>query len=292
MPVDLVTDPVVPRHGRRRAALTRGAAGIVLAGVTPLAGPVRDQGQSPASVSVTFLANEGVLLSSGSTRVLIDALFIKYETGFAVPAESTQAALRHARAPFDSVDLVLVTHRHGDHFHPGPAAAHLAANPGATLLTSQQVIDSMRQVPGIARLAPRMVPRTMAPGTRRRVVVNGLPVELLGLPHGGRRHRHVEHLGYVVELAGRRILHVGDAELSEATLAPLALDTSRIDVALLPAWSLTDRGSREAIARWIRPRQVIAFHLSEGAGRREVREVQEAWPGAGVFVRSLEARSW
>ena len=132
----------------------------------------------------------------------------------------------------------------------------------------------------------------MAPGTRRRALVNGLPVELLGLAHGGRRHRHVEHLGYIVELGGRRVLHLGDAELSEATLAPFRLDTSRIDVALIPAWAVTDRESREAIRRWVRPRQAIAFHLSEGAGDREVREIEAAWPGAVALTRSLETRTW
>jgi L-ascorbate metabolism protein UlaG (beta-lactamase superfamily) len=248
--------------------------------------------QAPSGVTITYLANEGVLLSSGSTQVLIDALFIRYGPEYAVPADSTQSALARALGPFDSVDLVVVTHRHGDHFHPDPLAAHLSANPGATLLTSQQVIDSMRHVPGVARLTPRMVARTMAPGTRRRALVNGLPVELLGLAHGGRRHRHVEHLGYIVELGGRRVLHLGDAELSEATLAPFRLDTSRIDVALIPAWAVTDRESREAIRRWVRPRQAVAFHLSEGAGDREVREIEAAWPGAVAFTRSLETRTW
>ncbi len=248
--------------------------------------------QAPPGVTITYVANEGVLLSSGGTQVLIDALFLHYGPEYAVPADSTQSALERARAPFDSVDLVLVTHRHGDHFHPDPLAAHLRANPGATLLTSRQVIDSMRHVPGIARLAPRMVARTMAPGTRRRALVNGLPVELLGLPHGGRRHRHVEHLGYIVELGGRRVLHLGDAELSEATLAPLRLDTSRIDVALVPAWAVTNRESGEAIRRWVRPRQVAAFHLSVGADEREAREIEAAWPGAVALTRSLEARTW
>jgi L-ascorbate metabolism protein UlaG (beta-lactamase superfamily) len=34
------------------------------------------------------------------------------------------------RAPFDGVDVVLVTHRHGDHFHPAAVAAHLRADVG------------------------------------------------------------------------------------------------------------------------------------------------------------------
>jgi len=252
--------------------------------------------QAPANqdgVSITFLANEGVLLSSGTKKVLIDALFLKYETGYAVPADSTQAALQAARAPFDGVDLVLVTHRHGDHFHPAPVAAHLRANPRAVLLTSRQVIDSLRaHAPARALPAPRLLARTTAPGTRRREMVNGVTVELLGLPHGGRRHRRVEHLGYVVELGGRRVLHVGDTEFTEAAFAPFRLDTARIDVALLPLWAVTGREGRRVIERWIRPRQVVAFHVGEGEGARAAREVRAALPGAVTFVRSLERRRW
>ena len=273
-----------------------GASGLAciawLVVATPAA-PAAPGAQASAGVSVTFLANEGVLLSGGGRKVLIDGLFLKYETGYPVPADSTQTALARAASPFDSVELVLVTHRHGDHFHPTPVAAHLRANPRAVLLTSAQVIDSLRRhQPAAGVPEARTVARTMAPGTRRRVVVNGLTVELLGLPHGGRRHRHVEHLGYVVELGGRRVLHVGDAELSEATLAPFRLDTARIDVALVPAWAVTNRETRRAIERWVRPRQVVAFHLGEGADSADVREVESAWPGAVAFTRSLDVRSW
>jgi L-ascorbate metabolism protein UlaG (beta-lactamase superfamily) len=244
-------------------------------------------------VSVTFLANEGVMLSAGAKKVLIDALFLKYESGYAVPADSTRAALERARPPFDAVDLVLVTHRHGDHFHPAPVAAHLRANPRATLLTSRQVIDSLRgRISGGAILGPRLMARTTAPGTRRREVVAGITVELLGLPHGGRRHRAVEHLGYVVELGGRRVLHVGDTDFTEAAFAPFRLDTARIDVALLPYWAVTSREGRRVIARWIRPRQVVAFHVGEGEGERVAREVRAAAPGAVTFVRSLDTRRW
>ena len=245
-------------------------------------------------LSITFLANEGVLLSgstaTGSGKVLIDGLFLKYGREFAVPAESTQAVLRGARPPFDAVDLLLVTHRHGDHFHPAPVAAHLRANPRALLLTSRQVIDSLRSGAGSVALPERrVVARTLAPGRRRRALVNGIPVELLGLPHsGGRRHRGVEHLGYLVELGGRRVLHVGDAELSEATLAPFRLDTARVDVALLPWWALTDEETRRAVERWIRPREIVAFHVSEGEAASVRREVGAAEPGAHVFSRSLE----
>jgi L-ascorbate metabolism protein UlaG (beta-lactamase superfamily) len=244
-------------------------------------------------VSITFLANEGVLLSSGDKQVLIDALFRKYETGYAVPADSTRDTLERARAPFDSVDLILVTHRHGDHFHPASVASHLLANPRATLLTSAQVIDSLRgRLPAQRELTTRVLARTTAPGTRRRETINGITVELLGLRHGGARHRHVEHLGYVVDLGGRRVLHVGDTDISEETFAPLRLDTARVDVALLPMWMVTSREGQRVIARWIRPKQVVAIHVGTDETETAPRAVSAAIPGAIAFSRSLDTRRW
>jgi L-ascorbate metabolism protein UlaG (beta-lactamase superfamily) len=256
--------------------------------------PARVPSQSPDGIAITFLANEGVMLSSGTKKVLIDALFLKYRTGFAVPADSTRTALEQARAPFDGVDLILVTHQHGDHFHPAPVAAHLRANPRATLLASRQVIDSLlRYVSASPPLSPRFMARTTAPGTRRQEVVSGITVELLGLPHGGRwRSRGIQHLGYVVELGGRRVLHVGDTEFDEATFAPFRLDTARIDVALLPYWAVTSREGGRVIERWIRPRQVVAFHVGEGEPEEVMRAVRAAMPGAVTFGRSLESRRW
>ncbi len=233
------------------------------------------------------------MLSSGTKKVLIDALFLKYETGYAVPADSTRIALERARPPFDRVDLVLVTHRHGDHFHPAPVAAHMSANPRATLLTSRQVIDSLRHHvhPSAAR-GPRLIARTTAPGSRRREIIGGITVELLGLAHGGRRHRAVEHLGYIVELGGRRVLHVGDTDTSEEAFAPFRLDTARIDVALLPAWMVTSREGRRVIERWIRPRQVVAFHVGDDETERLAREIRAALPAAITLTRSLDTRRW
>jgi L-ascorbate metabolism protein UlaG (beta-lactamase superfamily) len=246
-------------------------------------------------LAITFLANEGVLLSGrdrGTPRtVLIDALFEPYES-YAVPPDSAQSALRTARAPYDAVDLILVTHRHGDHFHPAPVAQHLRSSARAVLVTSREVVDSLRGrlTPELVR-SERIAARTMPAGTRRTLLVNGITVQLFGLPHGGRRHRHVEHIAYLVELGGRRVLHVGDAELSEASLAPFRLDTMGIDVALLPHWALTDEETRRAVARWIRPGRIAALHLAAG-DTRTAREVRAAEPQAHAFLRPLERVTW
>ena len=246
------------------------------------------------SLTITFLANEGVMLSSGDKKVLIDGLFLKYKTGFALPADSTQRALQQARPPFDGVDLILATHQHGDHFEPMPVAAHLRATPGATFLAAAQVIDSLRRYAPARDLTPaRFLARTTREHARRRDVVNGVSVEQLGIPHGGGwRSRGLEHVAYIVELGGRRVLHLGDASLSDDVLAPFRLDTARIDVALVPAWLLTNEKERAALERWIKPRQIVGFHLGEGEEAGAIAAIRQAAPRAIVFSRSLEQRRW
>ena len=260
------------------------ALGVVL----PRLGPTQGSG----GVTVTLLANEGVHLSSGTQQVLIDGLFRFYGPEFALPADSTRAQLEGARAPFDSVDLVLVTHRHGDHFHPVSMVSHLAANPRATLVTSRQVIDSMR---GSLAAAPHVVAQTRAyttaQGRRSRIVVNGIPLEVLGIPHGADRLRRVEHLGFVVDIGGRRVLHVGDTDGSEASFAPFRLDTARIDVALLPDWMVRSEDGRRVIAQWIKPKHVVAFHMPDDDAHR-ARTAQAGPPGVIPMSRSLERRTF
>jgi L-ascorbate metabolism protein UlaG (beta-lactamase superfamily) len=254
----------------------------------------QSEGTSADGVLVRFLANEGVLLMAGQDKVLIDALYVRYGD-YAVPDERTARHLALAQPPFDSVDVVLVTHYHGDHFAPEPVARHLRFNQRAALLTSGQVIDSLRAGADLAGVdAERIVSRTMKPGTRQRDTINGIAVEVLGIPHGSRRHRHVEHAGFIVEMGGRRVLHVGDTEITEETYAPFRLDTARVDVALIPYWSLLDDDSRRVIARYIKPKYIVAMHVDAGdeAGRRIARQVESAMPGAVTFHRPLESRGW
>jgi L-ascorbate metabolism protein UlaG (beta-lactamase superfamily) len=271
----------------RLSPLHRSLAVATFVLITPALGA---QGAVAADtgVTITFLANEGVMLSGGGKKVIIDGLFLKYKQGFALPAESTQALLRTARAPFDSVDLVLVTHHHGDHFHPEPAAAHLFANPRATLVASPQVIDSMRgRIAAAPAIARRALAREVPISRIRRETVNGVAVEILGL-----KHHDLQHNGFIVELGGRRILHVGDTDDAASAFAGIGLDTLRVDIALLPAWMGTERGGRAAIERWVRAARLAFFHVGEGAHERIEHELHAAFPRAVVFYPSLTRVVW
>lgn len=277
----------------RRATLAAAciATALLLAAAPPSAPRPH---QSSTRTTLTHIANEGLLLTHGNRKVLIDALFGDYGAGFARPADSTQRKLEQARPPFDSVNVVLVTHRHGDHFGAREMTLHLQANRAAALVAPVQVIDSLRQYAPARQLpSARLLGKSLAPGTRQRETINGVTIERLGIPHGGggRLRPRPEHLAYLIDLGGRRFLHLGDAEMGEDAYAALRLDTARIDVALIPEWMVDGAEGRRLITQWIKPREIVAIHLARGATPRAP---ESPLNGAPVrrLARSLERLEW
>ena len=68
-----------------------------------------------ATVEITYIANEGVLISSAGKQVLIDGLHREYERAYAFLPPPHREKIETAKAPFDQIDLLLVSHRHLDH---------------------------------------------------------------------------------------------------------------------------------------------------------------------------------
>ncbi|HEY5680421.1 MAG TPA: MBL fold metallo-hydrolase, partial [Pseudomonadales bacterium] len=76
---------------------------------------------------LTYLANEGVMITWRDEAVLIDALFRGGVAGYATLDPKTRDDLESARAPFDRVQAILVTHFHADHLDPEAVVSHLTA---------------------------------------------------------------------------------------------------------------------------------------------------------------------
>ena len=254
---------------------------------------------SPPTVDMTFLANEGVLLTAGETRVVIDGLFRPYKT-YAVMPEADRERLETNQPPFDGIDLVLVSHMHGDHFHPESVARHLRENPQATLVTSGQVVAEVAAQIGVPsdgapanNDAVRTRLRDVTPGAGERVAltVAGIDLQLLGLPHGS-RHSSIQNVGYVVTLGGRKILHIGDADTNAETFRRLALDRDGIDVALLPAWFLTERDGQAIIRDHIKPRRLVGIHLLASGEDEVVASARAAFPDSDALTKLLEKRRY
>ena len=271
-------------------ALTSAIA-IALLGASTLGSARPLAAQTGDSLTITFLANMGVMLSSAGRTVMIDGLFGDGLPDYGVVTPATRGVLQRAAPPFAGVDYVLATHVHRDHFDPASVLGHLRANPRATFISSTQAAERLREADGASARAigARIVGVDPPRGARRRILsAASVTMDALGLPHGRTRNR-ATNLGYLIDIGGRRVLHAGDAEFAAADVARLGLGERGVDVALLPFWYLTSSALREVVRRDVRPASIIALHVPPADRERVMREIQAEFPNARAFGRELES---
>jgi L-ascorbate metabolism protein UlaG (beta-lactamase superfamily) len=215
-------------------------------------------------LEATYLANEGVLLRSGTSAVLVDALFGEGLEGYPTVPSEQRERLERAEPPFDAVTLVLATHRHRDHFEPTAVARFLAANARTHFLSTPQAASELGAAlaasGGGAPIERRIHSALPAAGALEHHELGGVSLRVAQLHHGA--GNETQNLGFLIELGGVRVLHVGDTSASAADFAPLALDRAGIDLALLPVWYFTSQGLASAVSEQMRPRRSVAFHFA------------------------------
>lgn len=263
--------------GRRPVALRLLGTGLALFLAVACAGTESDEAPPFPLVEirpleVTALANAGYLVTHEGRGVLVDALF-NINVDSALPPRlhdhldpEREAILEAALAPFDEVDLVLVTHAHDDHFTPDAVARFLESNHRALLVCPAAVAERVRRAhPDPAGLEGRISALDPDPGATEELRWEGIAVLALGLPHVGRSDGGAGHNGYLVEIGPHRFLHLGDAAATRDGFAPFdAPLADRIDVAFAPYWFVTESGGLGLLRGRIRPRHVVVTHANRG----------------------------
>lgn len=214
---------------------------------------------SSPSLEISYLANEGFLVNVDGKKVLIDALFRGGVEGYALLSKANREKLEGASSPFDGVDLVLATHHHADHFDAQAVAAHLSRNPLALFISTPQAIEKLKAVGGFDRISDRIVAASPKEGERITRAHRGVTVQMLNIHHG--RNRPFQNLGFIVEIGGKKFLHIGDSEAEDFVFKNYAIAKDGIDVAFIPYWYFFDAGWKRAVRDHIQARQVVLMHI-------------------------------
>jgi len=273
------------------------AIAIALAPVTAQeAEPKPEPKRGP--LSVTYIGNEGFMIESGGVKVLVDALYRDGVPGYVVIPEERRRLLETAQPPFADVTLILATHYHADHFDPGAVLEHLKASPKTVFLSTPQAVDLMRELPDFDTVRGRVRPEHPQEGERVRAERPGLVLHVLNLHHG--RERPVQNLGFIIEMRGVKILHVGDTEATVKDFQANLIREEEIDLVFLPYWYLT-AGNEKAIEEAIAPGRIVATHLpppsdpqgllqTQGGFEKLAAGIEGRFPKAVVFRQEMETR--
>ena len=207
-------------HNPTRSALHRAKSGLrlglraVLAGVlffTSLTSAALTSAEEQASLTATYLGNEGIMVAQGGTKVVFDPLYQNtYGTYQSVP-EETREALLSAQEPFDGLQALFVSHSHGDHFSASDLVRFVAAHPDAYVVAPTQAIDALKgalkeadQTPPDSRLVSVALDYGDAP---LELNVGQIKVEAVRIAHaGGDERRSIENILYRVTFPGEAVV--------------------------------------------------------------------------------------
>lgn len=254
---------------------------------------IRGELEQNSTLEVRYIANEGVLLTSRDKRVLIDGLHRKYNDAYAYLPDTEREKIESAKEPFDKIDLLLVSHRHGDHFHPESIGNYLKSSPKTVFASSHQVVEEVAaKFADYAAIKNRVTPITFSLKTRQAMKLAGIDVDFLSVGHGSGRHAVIQNLGHVITIGGKKILHVGDAEITPEIFDAFDLETKSIDIAILPYWFLTSKTGSVLVEQHIKPKHLIAVHVGPAEGEQVTRDVKKNFPNADVFTTMLEKRKF
>lgn len=275
------------RSGRFLALL------LALAGIAACASKSPEPPSPPGALVLASIANEGVLLSAGERKVLIDALFDRPNPEYRAPAPDVLAKMMSGTPPFAGVDLVLVTHDHPDHFAPALAVRYLEAFPGAVLVAPADAVAAMREAAADwTRIESRVLSPAIQVGEKARLDPAGIPVTALRTFHSGNR-ASPHNFMYLVELDGWRVFHEGDSSAQVEQFASFGLASADIDLALVHAWFPTSPEGERLLKEVLAPRHIALMHLPirlEGETPAQIDAIRKNYPDIFLLTPGMPPR--
>lgn len=263
-------------------------AGLLLSSLV-VAQPMTAEPDAARGLKVSFLANEGFLIGDSIRSVVIDGFVTRPYSKYGAVDASVWEKMLAREPPFDNVVLALVSHVHRDHFQRQAAMAFLLAHPETTLVSSPNVRKALESEPAFDRVSERVKSLEPAWGERLALEIEGVRVEFLHLPHGGRPWSEIHNIGHIVELDGKSVLHIGDAQQDSRPYEAVDLSKTVFDVALIPYWMYLSSDGRELRSKYLRAKTEIAVHVPP----LQVGEVRDAiaksFPSVQLLSVSLDS---
>lgn len=186
------------------------------------------------SISITHIANCGFLIEIDGHKIIVDGLFKHGHDHYSVPDTITQELLVSNQAPFNEIDLILVSHTHEDHFDKGMVIECMLNNPSVHLLCPQQVIDSINNESAYQTIKPRIIECTPDTFKTQVIHIGNIAIHACRFAHPGERHKDVQNIAYLVSANGKSIFHSADIDpVKIDKYSGVKLNEMNIDVGLL-----------------------------------------------------------
>ena len=252
---------------------------------------------SDASWRAHYLANAGVMIARGDTKVLFDPFFRNGFDAYDLVPPEMEAEIFAGSPPWDGIDAIFISHYHGDHFDPAVVMAFLRRWPAVRLYAPQQAVSGLLALDkdageGVLRQIHAIDLNFDSPAVT--IELDSLLIEAVRVAHGGwpNRHADVENIVFRVTLdSAATVIHLGDADASPGHYRKHESywQARETDLAMVPVWLLlTDKG-RHVLDEHVDADHEIGIHLYKNIpDDPEAREPK--FRGLDIFTEPGEIR--
>lgn len=252
-------------------------------------------------LKITYLANCGFLYEAGNSKVLIDPFGTKYGKMFYLPSKETKSNIINGNIPFDDIDLLLITHIHGDHFSAKLTETFLMNNHKAKMICPLQVYTQMKDsCVNFALIKSQISSPGLTIGESKKIKINGISVTVLRMQHGTSRnldgvsysdytdYEKTENFGYVIHFGKKNIFHQGDGCLKINGKALEKIGCS-IDIAHLSFFDW-DSASLDILTKDLKAERIIFMHGTKPAKELESEQFKNIAPQLIFFKKEMESQ--
>ncbi len=244
-----------------------------------------------------YLANEGVMVVHGETSILFDPLFDQGYGRYELLPEERKSALIAGKTPYEDVDLIFISHYHGDHFSPREVLAYLRTNQTVVVYAPLQAVEAMHEVASIPDVPgfSRVVPIDLAYGDKPRLyATDGVVIGAVRIPHSGwpKSMLEVQNLAFRISLADSiTVLHLGDADTKDAHYSQHADYWAErvIDLAFPPYWYFSSKNGQHVLENRLKPGHAVGIHVPLSMPREASARAAE-YRNADLFTEPGESR--
>lgn len=252
-------------------------------------------------IKITYLANCAYLYESDISKVLIDPFGTEYGNFFYLPSNETKKKIIKGNIPFDKIDILLITHIHGDHFNAKMTESFLLNNSKVKMICPSQVYMQMKDsCNSFAQIETQIISPSLPIDESKKIKINGISVTTIRMQHGTNRslegvsysdytdYEKTENFGYVIHFDKENVFHQGDGCLKINEKALKNIDCS-IDIAHLGYFDW-DSISLNILKKDLKAETVIFMHGTKPAKELESEQFKEVKPQIVFFNQELESK--
>ena len=242
-------------------------------------------------VKVTYIANDGVMIDFQGKKVAIDAINRSGNlNGWISPSNAELTAVENGDPPYNDIDVIMITHNHGDHYSTSAVQSYLAKHPNTKLIVPSRMKSSF------SAYANRMPNFSLQKFDRVNVILNEISIDVLRVEHFdqfGNDFSGVESYTYVVDMGGKKFMHTGDLDYVDSRLGDFNLLEDSITVAFIPTFgNLVNSNNRDSLLNNVNPKHIVGLHFLSASLSTSLSQINTIYPGADALTLPFETRKY